>query len=208
MAVYVHKHYKVMTTHDGRIMSFPPSLMEFNKDVPPGWRPGLPDYPLSTYQARLRAWWKITTLDEAEAGAMVASRLQGRAYSIGQKIRHTLRGERVVYGHEALIAPSLPEEIDPLTGELIPAQVCGLQILLDRLQVAYGENEQDMSALLLKKFFNFSRGNQDMLTYLNTFEEFYEDCALKSGLTINDVGRTFLLLDRSGVAWLHSDSTS
>ena len=39
-----------------------------------------------------------------------------------------------------------------------------------------------------------------MLTYLNTFEEFYEDCALKSGLTINDVGRTFLLLDRSGVS--------
>ena len=152
MAVYIYQYYKVMTTHDGRLMSFPQSLMEFTKDVPPGWRPGIPDYPLATYQARLRAWWKITTLDETEAGAMVAARLQGRAYSISQKIRHTLRDGRVVYGHEALIAPSLPEEIDQYTGDRIPAQVCGLHTLLDRLQVAYGENEQDMSALLLKKF--------------------------------------------------------
>ena len=30
---------------------------EYTTTVPPGWKPGMEDYPLTTYQDNLQMWW-------------------------------------------------------------------------------------------------------------------------------------------------------
>ena len=58
-------------------------LHEFRKDVPPGWAPGLPDYPLRLFFERLKLWYRIFDGDDTLVGPLVAGRLQGKAQSLG-----------------------------------------------------------------------------------------------------------------------------
>eukprot|EP00439_Symbiodinium_sp_Y106_P033979 s1424_g4.t1 len=62
-------------------------LHEFRKDIPPGWAPNLPDYPLRMFFERLKLWYSIFDGDDTLVGPLVAGRLQGKAQRLGMQLR-------------------------------------------------------------------------------------------------------------------------
>ena len=61
----------------------------------------------------------------------------------------------------------------------------------------YGIHDQDNVSLLLDRFFDFRRGNRDLDACVREFELVYDEANDVSGLEINDIGRTHLLLKYS-----------
>ena len=51
------------------------SLKEYRKDVPPGWMPGQPDYPLTLFFEKLKIWYRIYDGPDEAVGPLVAGRL-------------------------------------------------------------------------------------------------------------------------------------
>ena len=47
-------------------------LHEFRRDVPPGWAPGIQDYPLRLYFERLKLWYRVFEGDDTLVGPLVA----------------------------------------------------------------------------------------------------------------------------------------
>eukprot|EP00959_Pyramimonas_sp_CCMP1952_P337963 7077397-Pyramimonas_sp.AAC.1 len=60
----------------------PQTLQEFTRYVPPGWKPFDDAYHFKAYMQRLHLWWRLTPLDEREAGPALAARLLDRALAI------------------------------------------------------------------------------------------------------------------------------
>ena len=54
-------------------------LHEFRREVPPGWGPGIPDYPLRLFFERLKLWYQVYDGEDTMVGPLVAGRLQGKA---------------------------------------------------------------------------------------------------------------------------------
>ena len=118
-----------MAAHNDR----PPSIWDFTKHVPPGWRPGLSWYPYKTYKQRLKLWKVITSAAQNEIGPLVVSRLEGEPFETGIKLEVIRDGQKYV-GEEALVLPAILEERD-LTGQIIvPAQKAGVTHLFDLLE--------------------------------------------------------------------------
>ena len=68
-------------------------LEEYNERTPPGWQPGLPNYPWKRYFERLQLWNRMTTAEIGKRGILVHSRLKGDAHDLGLKTssRNALR---------------------------------------------------------------------------------------------------------------------
>ena len=79
---FIEEQAGIMAGQDWKI---PDRLQEFSKFVPPGWKPGLDDYPFRKFLERLHLWWRITPLSEEEAGPMIASRLIDKPFDIAIK---------------------------------------------------------------------------------------------------------------------------
>lgn len=135
-------------------------LMDFNKNVPPGWALGLAWYPISTYIARLQLWYRLTDLDPESIGAMIASRLQGDLFAVAMNlevVRQTgfdAMGNPVLETHkgdQALALTARPD--DPQTG--VPAQPGGVASLIQILKTDYGMHQQDESTAKLDQFFEY-----------------------------------------------------
>ena len=62
-------------------------LQEYRKDVPPGWMPGLPDYPLRLYLERVKMWYRLYDGMDETVGPLLAGRLGGRAQKIALSLR-------------------------------------------------------------------------------------------------------------------------
>ena len=80
-------------------------------------------------------------------------------------------------------------------GETFP---CGGRILLDRLEQEYGVHTQERTTVALDTFFNYSRRNSTLQTFLTNWRLFYDEAEEHAGLHINDVGKTYMLLRMSG----------
>eukprot|EP00959_Pyramimonas_sp_CCMP1952_P329605 6900837-Pyramimonas_sp.AAC.1 len=63
------------------------ALDTFTKSVPPGWRVGLPKYPLRRYTQLLRLWWRQTDISESATGPAMAGRLKGAAFQIANNLK-------------------------------------------------------------------------------------------------------------------------
>ena len=50
-------------------------LQEYRRDVPPGWNPGDPAYPLNTYFEKLRLWYRVCSVEDELVGPLIAGRL-------------------------------------------------------------------------------------------------------------------------------------
>ena len=61
-------------------------LNQFTQKTPPGWRPGVPRYPLRLYEQLLKLWWRQTDVSEAQSGPLMAGRLRGTAFQLALKI--------------------------------------------------------------------------------------------------------------------------
>ena len=59
----------------------------FTRGTPPGWRPGMSNYPLRRYKQLLGLWWRQTELQEAQVGPVMAGRLRGTAFQIAMAMR-------------------------------------------------------------------------------------------------------------------------
>ena len=82
-------------------------LKSFSKNVPPGWIPGDPRYPLKLYSQLLRLWWRQTDIPEGAAGPTIAGRLRGTALQYAMRLKaHRLDlvngGVREMIGDELL----------------------------------------------------------------------------------------------------------
>ena len=102
-------------------------LYEFRRDIPPGWAPGLPDYPLRMFFERLKLWYRIFEGDDAMVGPLVAGRLQGKAQRLDLQRRLPRPDGGADVGSEALVSLSVEEARDPSNPSLIIRHAVPLQ---------------------------------------------------------------------------------
>ncbi|CAE8654129.1 unnamed protein product, partial [Polarella glacialis] len=178
-------------------------LSEFNKLVPPGWRPGIPGYPIKLFFERLKLWYRVTDNAEAQLGILVAGRLQGAP----QKIALLLRLPRPVaagggydIGDEALIRLSQEQVIDPANNTIVQEYIpSGLQFLCQALRAIYGLQDQDRTTVALDSFYEFKRGHLGLAEFAQEFDHRYESAEDEAGLQMNDTGKTYFFLRGSGL---------
>ena len=178
-------------------------LEEFTRAIPPGWRPGLHRYPYQQYKENLKLWWRSRNVAENDiAAVLVAARLQGlprrRAMEFRVERLNAAEEMQVHVGDDALVLPAWRDTRDIPDDEKLPSQDTGLQQFLRALGKEYDKDEFDVAGNSLDEFFDHRRKGS-LLTYIHDFEAKYSEAASKAGLTINDVGRSHLLLKYSGI---------
>ena len=62
-------------------------LQEFRRDVPPGWSPGDPQYPLKMYLDKLQLPYNPRTVKDEVVGPLISGRLHGRAAKVAMTLR-------------------------------------------------------------------------------------------------------------------------
>ena len=101
-------------------------LEQYNRSVPPGWRPGILHYPFRRFIERLRLWYRQTDLDVSQCGPAVAGRLAGRPFSLAMALRVVRQDGTELRGDAALAYPGESATTHPTTGADIPATEPGL----------------------------------------------------------------------------------
>ena len=89
-------------------------LQEYRKDVPPGWSPGLPDYPLRLYFEKVKLWYRCFDGTDESVGPLLAGRLQGRAQKIALGLRLVRPDGQYDVGDSALVRLTVDEVRDPM----------------------------------------------------------------------------------------------
>ncbi|CAE8584269.1 unnamed protein product, partial [Polarella glacialis] len=178
-------------------------LSEFNKLVPPGWRPGIPGYPINLFFERLKLWYRVTDNAEAQLGILVAGRLQGAPQKIALRLRlprPVAAGGGYDIGDEALIRLSQEQVIDPATNTIVQEYIpSGLQFLCQALRAIYGLQDQDRTTVALDSFYEFKRGHLGLAEFAQEFDHRYESAEDEAGLQMNDTGKTYFFLRGSGL---------
>ena len=139
----------------------------------------------------------------------MAGRLKGAAFQIALNLRHecpqvagdgtaiTIGGivQLVVYiGDQALALPALD-----LTAQGGLTYSCGGRLLLERLEQEYRVHAQERTTVALDTFFNFTRRNTTLQTFLTNWRLFYDEAEEYAGLNMNDVGKTYMLFRMIGL---------
>ena len=89
------------------------------------------------------------------------------------------------------------QQLHPITG-LVVAKY-GYEMILLALESVYGPEEQNVKGKTLDKFFLLYRGNGALLDYGTAFKIRYEAAEEKTGLVLNEVGKTHLFLEHAGL---------
>ena len=151
-------------------------LDSFTKAVPPGWRPGVAQYPMRRYVQLIRLWWRQTDVTENAAGPAMAGRLRGAAFQIANGL-HAMRLDlvtgvvREMVGDELLAQPSHEAWQNPANGEQHPAEAAGATLLLNALTAEFGIQQQEMNIQSLDAFFYHHRGNLSLSDYLIAYAD-------------------------------------
>ena len=181
-------------------------LGEFRKDVPPGWAPGDPTYPLKLYMERLRMWYRTYDGMDETVGPLVAGRLQGRAQAIAHSLRLPNPHGRVDVGDAALVRLSVEEVRDPMNGQIIQHAIpSGVQALCNALKEAFGDAEQVQATRSLEIFFDMKRGRLSLQEFAVEWNLKLEDAITHAGLQIGNVAKTFLFFRASQLPQKHID---
>ncbi|CAE8655901.1 unnamed protein product, partial [Polarella glacialis] len=153
-------------------------LSEFNKVVPPGWRPGIPGYPIKLFFEQLKLWYRVTDNAEAQLGVLVAGRVQGAPQKIALRLRlprPVAAGGGYDIGDEALIRLSQEQLIDAATNTIVQEYIpSGLQFLCQALRAIYGLQDQDRTTVALDSFYEFKRGHLGLAEFAQEFDHRYE----------------------------------
>ena len=163
----------------------------------------MPKYPLRRYTQLLRLWWRQTDISESACGPAMAGRLKGAAFQIANTIREnrldlTTGLAREMVGDELLAQPS-HDAWQNAAGQQFPAEPAGAT-LLQALTREFGMQEQEMNIQSLDAFFLHHRGNMNLSDYLTMWRMTYDEANQNSGLEINNVGKSYLLLRTSGLS--------
>ena len=122
-------------------------MKQYNKEVPPGFRPGA--YPVTEYEELLKVWAVLTTWTEPEKiGAAIYSRLEGGALDIARRLKITRMDpntfELVTYaGLEAISLPASDAVLSQDGTVLFGRQPAGSKALVTRLVLEYKIDHQD-----------------------------------------------------------------
>ena len=163
-------------------------LDQYTKTCPPGWRLGLYQYPLKRYLDLLKLWYRLTDYEPSQQGPAVAGRLQGRPFTLATELRLTKQDGTILVGDAALAHPG-----EEATAERA-ATPSGLQRLIAVLREKYGTETQDQVTQDIDDFLDLRRTRHTLLEYLIEFEHRYDHAAASSGLNVNDVCKTHMLL--------------
>ncbi|CAJ1430110.1 unnamed protein product, partial [Effrenium voratum] len=177
-------------------------LNEYRRDVPPGWAPGLADYPLRHYFEKLRLWYRIYNGDDESVGPLVAGRLQGRAQRIAIQLRVPRPDGGIDTGDAALVRLSVDEVRDPVNPQIVLQQhiPSGVQSLCNALRDAFGQSDQDLVSVSLERFFELRRGKMTLREYSVEFDMRLEEATERAGLLINEVAKFYLYFKNSGLS--------
>ena len=175
-------------------------LQEYRRDVPPGWNPGDPAYPLKTYFEKLRLWYRVCSVEDELVGPLIAGRLYGRAAKIAMSLRVPRPDGTYDIGDSALVRLSVEEVRDPTTGVIIQQAIpSGVQFLTTALRAAFGQQDQDLATQSLDKFFGLVRGKMTLPEYSVEFETRLDEATDRAGLQLNDVAKFYLFFKHSGL---------
>ena len=80
------------------------ALEEYSKNVPPGWEPHLPNYPLRLYVEKFNLWRNLVKDDfqAHQMGSLMVGRLKNAANRIAMKIQIVLPDGTTVTGAVAV----------------------------------------------------------------------------------------------------------
>ncbi|CAE7280604.1 RE2, partial [Symbiodinium microadriaticum] len=183
-------------------------LDEWRKDVPPGWKPGVENYPLKTYFAKLKLWYRCSEVPDEVIGPLIAGRLQGRAQRIALELKLVRPDGSFDYGDAALVRLSVDEVIDPNDGvTVLQAHIpSGVQALCNALRDAFGDTDEAQTTKALELFFEHKRPHgQELQEFAAEWDLRYEDARSKAGLDMNAVAKSYLWLKQSGLSQKHQD---
>ncbi|CAK8996615.1 1-alkyl-2-acetylglycerophosphocholine esterase [Durusdinium trenchii] len=176
-------------------------LQEYRRDVPPGWTPGDPSYPLRSYFEKMRLWYRVSNVEDESVGPLLAGRLYGRAAKVAMTLKVPRPDGRFDTGDAALARLSVEEVQDPTTGAIIQHAIpSGVQFLVDALRRAFGQQDQDLATEALEKFFSLTRGKLSLAEYAVEFDTRLDEAADRAGLQLNDVAKFFLWFKHSGMS--------
>ena len=182
-------------------------LGELRKDVPPGWAPGDPSYPLKLFMERLRMWYRTFEGADETVGPLLAGRLQGRAQAIAHSLRLPDPTGNIDVGDAALVRLAVDEVRDPanpnnILQHHIPS---GVQALCNALKEAFGDADQVQATRALEQFFDMRKGRLSLQEFAVEWNLKLEDAITHSGLNINSVAKTFLFFRASQLPQKHVD---
>ena len=132
-------------------------LHEFRREVPPGWSPNLPDYPLRLYFERLKLWYRIYDGADELVGPLVAGRLQGKAQRLSMQLRLPRPDGSVDVGSDALVRLSVEEVRDPVDPNVVLQRAIpsGVQALCNAPRDTFGMSDQEMVSRAIEDLFEF-----------------------------------------------------
>ena len=169
-------------------------LQEYRRDFPPGWQPGLPDYPLRPYMDRVKVWYRLYDGPDETLGPLLAGRLGGRAQKTALTLRLPNPHGHVDIGDAALVRLAVDEVRDPMDPNVVIQHhtISGVQALFIELKAAFGEGDQVRATQCLENVFDFRRGRLSLAEYSAEWTMRLEEAMTHAGLNINDVACTFL----------------
>ena len=169
-------------------------LQEFRRDCPPGWSPGLPDYPLRLFFDKLKLWYQIFDGADELVGPLVAGRLQGKAQRLALQLRLPRPDGGVDVGSDALVRLSVEEVRDPVNPAIIlqNAIPSGIQSLCNSLRDAFGFSDQELVSKSIEDFMEFRRGRMAFSEFSIEFDMRLEEATTRAGFEINDVAKFYL----------------
>ena len=176
-------------------------LQEYRRDIPPGWTPGNPGYPLKEYFEKLRLWYRVCGLEDELIGPMIAGRLYGRASKVAMALRVRRPDGAYDVGDAALVRLAVDEVVYPNTGQVIQAHIpSGVQHLVQALRNAFGQQDHDMATQALERFFSLTRGKMSLAEYAVEFDSRMDEAHDRAGLVMNDVAKFYLFFKGSGLS--------
>ena len=177
-------------------------LHEFRREVPPGWSPNLPDYPLRLYFERLKLWYRIYDGADELVGPLVAGRLQGKAQRLSMQLRLPRPDGSVDVGSDALVRLSVEEVRDPVDPNVVLQRAIpsGVQALCNAPRDTFGMSDQEMVSRAIEDLFEFRRGKLTLAEYSIEFDARLEEAVTRAVLELNDVGRFYLFFRGSGLS--------
>ena len=130
----------------------------------------------------------------------MAGRLKGTAFQFAMLLTYS-RLDRINNVYNIIPAPELfaleREEavVDANTGQiLVPVELSGAQYLVAALEKEFSPSAQDLQWQTMLSFFDMYRGGQTYEEYQAMHDLAWQDLVSQSGITMNEVGRTFFLL--------------
>ena len=176
-------------------------MEEYRRDVPPGWEPNIPSYPLKLYMERVRPWYRVYDGADENAGPLLVGRLRGRAQQIALGLRLPDRhgGVDTRCSLSKAICRRSPR-LGHRTGDPSSHIPSGVQALMTALQLLFGEADQLPADRALETFFEFRGNRMSIPEWSVQWQLNLDEAITHSGLDLNNVAKTYLYFKSSGLA--------